>query len=188
MSLAPKPFDPDEFERDFWEPIGRYVITFGFLEKEVDWSIGKLLSVHDRQAEAVTSQIKNMSARIRLIRKLVYLLVHSNILRMYANLYTNELRVQNSFRNNLVHGPWTAYSMSDGYWQKVRVDGNDFKYKTFEVHKQEIEDMRIGAFHLKNRLSNFSSAVVNAYETGVESIPWHGKSYSQPPMEDQEPD
>lgn len=61
------------YEQPFWEPIGQFVIAFGTLEAKVDHAIALLLAVHNRQAEAVTSQIKNLSARINLIQQLVHL-------------------------------------------------------------------------------------------------------------------
>ena len=46
-------FDLLQFERPFWEPLGQFVVKFGYLEMRVDWAIGGLLRIHDRQGEAV---------------------------------------------------------------------------------------------------------------------------------------
>ena len=109
-----------KFEEPYWEPIGKYVIAFGHLEKQVNWAITVLLSVHERQGGTITSQIISFRSRIRLMEKLVRLLVKSPILRIYAAWHTNELYAQNSFRNNLVHGEWGGYFYIDGgYWQKL---------------------------------------------------------------------
>jgi hypothetical protein len=69
--------DPDLERRPFWEPIGQFVMEFGFLESGVVGAIHRALLLHEMQGEALTSQIKNLSTRISLAQQLL-LVLHTN--------------------------------------------------------------------------------------------------------------
>ena len=140
MSASFDAFDPDKFESQFWQPIGKFVISFGYLERDVDWAIAALLQVHLRQGEAITSQIKNLSARIRLINKLCKLLTANDADRKIMKAICSKITLCNIYRNNLVHGPWGAQLIQENAWQKHRVEPQDFKVKWFELRLNELEE------------------------------------------------
>jgi hypothetical protein len=177
--------------RPFWEPIGCFVIRFGYLEKEIDVAIGYLLIVHNRQSEAVTSQIKNLSGRINLIHRLVVLLTSDKTVRQRAMEITKELRRLNTYRNNLVHGPWGGYVSTtggDGYWLKNRFDGNDFKTKVFEVRIDDIKANTNAAAKVRAELSNFSRDVTKKHLERHGYVPWFDKLPPRLPKADQSQD
>jgi hypothetical protein len=177
--------DLHEFSRPFWQPIGQFVMAFGQLEREINTCIGYLLVIHQRQGEVVTSQIKNLVARINLIRRLVILLTADTAIREKAKDLTDELRRLNAYRNKLLHGPLGIYSVQGGYWTKQHFDGNDFKTKTFEVHADEIVANANAAIRVRCDLSNFSREVANDHMKRFEYAPWFEKPPSPFPAEDQ---
>ena len=150
--------NPDEYEEPYWKPIGQFVIRFGYLEKTIDWSITSLLELHNRQGEAVASQILNLRSRIRLIEKLCYLVTADPVGRKTVTEIVKEIVELNSYRNGLLHGQWGSYHMSaseEFYWSKLDVNPQNFKYREFQVRLSELTanlerirqaDMRLGNF------------------------------------------
>jgi hypothetical protein len=168
-------------------------MAFGSVEKRVDEAIGNLLAIHGRQAEAITSQIKNLSARISLISRLVILLTNDVTSRARATEITKELRRLNTYRNNVVHGSWGAYHMpgdpsEEPYWSKLRVDGNNFKIKGFEVRLSELKKNRNDAVIVSVELTNFALEVIRDHMKRHEYAPWFEKPPQPPPTEDQSQD
>ena len=167
-------FDPFEYEQPFWEPIGQFVINFGYLESSVNWAIGGLLQIHYRQTEAVTSQIINLRSRIRLIEKLCWLLTADVQHRETISEIIKEIADLNSYRNRLLHGPWGAYSIppsGEGYWQKLYVGSQDFKYKMFEAKLSDITENTNRIVHAKVDLTNLVQDVIREREALIESDP-----------------
>src|SRR5688572_14122811 len=67
-SVSLDDYDPDKHARPFWEPIGRFVFAFGYLERDVDTSLSRLLKLeYFDEGQMVFGQIRNLSSRILLL-------------------------------------------------------------------------------------------------------------------------
>lgn len=166
--------NPVEYEEPYWEPIGKFVIRFGYLEKTIDWSITSLLELHTRQGEAVASQILNLRSRIRLIEKLCYLVTADTEHRKAAVEIVEEIVKLNSYRNGLLHGQWGSYHMSaneEFYWSKLDVNPQNFRYREFHVKLSELMANLERLDEANMRLSNFIQQVMNDYRQSREQIP-----------------
>lgn len=149
--------DLQKLEQPFWEPIGQFVIHFGYLEKTIDLSIASLLGLHHRQGEAVASQVLNLRSRIRLIEKLCYLATNNNAHRKAITEIIEEIIELNSYRNGLLHGSWGAYHMptsTEHYWAKLDVNPQNFKYREFKVKLSELLNSLQRITEVNIRLSN----------------------------------
>ena len=124
-------------EKPFWEPIGRYIFNFGLLEKKVDDALTQLMDVsHDVGAFSLRP-IQSMVAKINLIEALTRLHTKADAsLRTKMEEIISEIGRQNSFRNDLVHGPWTAHITNfeggENAWQKFKISAN-YKPRGFNV-------------------------------------------------------
>jgi hypothetical protein len=164
--------DPSQYERPFWEPIGRFVFQFGYLEKDVDWSVESLLETSHSRAAAVTHKIKNLSARAELIHTLTNLRTRDDALKQRMTILQAELIDLNSFRNNLVHGAWGAYFVEESKWQKVRIETQvRRKTKVFHFTVSDIEERTL-------RTTKASLALVNLVQKILHAQP---ASDAQPP-------
>jgi hypothetical protein len=150
--------NPDDYERPFWEPIGQFVIRFGYLERSVDHAIASLLKIHERQGEALASQIASLRSRIRLIEKLSYLLTSDEAQREAATGIVDEVIELNSYRNSLVHGPWGSFHVSareELYWSKLTTNPQNFKTREFQVKLSELKANTNRVTQADARLGNF---------------------------------
>lgn len=157
-------WDPIQYERPFWEPLGRMVINFGHLEKTVDWAIGAFLRVHERQGEAVTSQILNLASRIKLITKLCNLLTSDAEERRAIKAMEIRISALNTFRNQVVHGQWGAYHVNEKAYTKVSVNPRNFEYKSVSITVPEIEATAGECFTLSVDLTNLTQKIIREYE------------------------
>jgi hypothetical protein len=193
-------FDPNDFEQNpnlfqyetpYWEPIGQFIIAFGVLEARVDNCIGALLIVENRQAQDVTSQIKNFSSRISLVQQLTHRLTkRESKYRAQIKEITVELRKLNTYRNSLVHGPWGSFTEyhdgeTESHWSKIRLDGNDFKYKQFHIRLSELKTNTNLVTITCVKMVNLISSVVKEHLERHEHVPWFDKPSRLPPKEGQ---
>lgn len=136
---AKDPFN--DLAQPFWEPIGKFVFAFGYLEFHVDNAVGTLTQLHSRQTEAIAAQIQSVPAKARLIEKLVTLLTTDEKIRFEAKKIRATISSVNTFRNKLLHGPWggcVTEPPNEIYWTKIYVDPQSFKFKTVDIRVSEI--------------------------------------------------
>lgn len=133
--------DPISYQRPFWEPIGKFVFAFGYLEKDIDWCISALLQIDQiRQGPSVASQIRNLSSRIELVQALFKLLTSDLDERNEMKGIVKQLKTFSTFRNALLHGPWGMYGIHNKTWQKPRLNPQTFKMQVTEITVAAIED------------------------------------------------
>ncbi len=167
-------FDPSQYEQPFWEPIGQFVIQFGYLEMNVDWSMTALVQIHSRQGEAIASQIISLRSRIRLLEKLCQLITDDAGHRETMGEIVEEIVDLNTYRNRLLHGPWGSYHIppsGEASWQKIYVGSQDFKYKNFSVILSELRTNTSRIVQVSSRLTNVVQEVLRARDSRDESSP-----------------
>jgi hypothetical protein len=122
-ALSTKSLDIDviieAMERPFWEPIGHYVFSFGRLERCVDEEICKLLGIAYYECGQYLLSATNFRGRLDLLNTSA----RKTIKELEMKELVTELHEQNTFRNDVVHGAWTAHFVNyDGNgnnaWQK----------------------------------------------------------------------
>src|ERR1700732_437910 len=136
--------------------------------------------LHEMQGEALTSQIKNLSTRILLAKQLLMILhIEVSQPKRIAEVMkaVSEL---NSFRNNLVHGPWGLYDMTHHdvthhFWEKTKVDGSNFKPKTFRVKRQDVLDNVKRVRETREVLAKLTGSIVSDFLREIEHVPWPEK-------------
>jgi hypothetical protein len=144
------------------------------LERAIDGVIHRALLLHEMQGEALTSQIRSLSTKIGLAEQLL-LVLHTNsaqppqiraVMKVTAEL--------NKFRNNLVHGSWGLYDLTQHFWEKSWVEGN-FKRKTFRVKREEILENINRARETREALLNLRDNVVREFLAEMKHVPWPEK-------------
>ena len=155
-------------QQPFWEPIGRFVFNFGLLERLIDERLSELMDI-----EYVDHGMYALST--------MDLLTRANLLRVYcrkddpapqAEMKTIYLELEelNTFRNNLVHGPWTSYMQTDpdegSSWQKTRVSRR-FKTQFFDVRRDQINDKTTAIEGIKTRLTRLCRQLTEARKRGA---------------------
>ncbi len=155
MPSEPPRFDPDEYQRPFWEPIGKFVFAFGYMEKDIDWCISALLRADQiRQGPSVASQIRNLSSRIALVGALFRLVASDPQQRAAADDLLARAKNLASYRNWLLHGPWAAFHVETQRWQKTRVNPQNFKMQSMEFDVASIEEKCAETTNVAVQLSN----------------------------------
>jgi hypothetical protein len=81
----------------------------------------------------------------------------------------------NSFHNNLVHGPWGVYDMQFRFWEKTKVDGANYKLKTFRVKREEIVENIKRAREIRESLLKLTGTVVREFLQEMRHEPWPDK-------------
>ena len=110
-------------EKPFWEPIGRYVFKFGMLERRVDIELSTLMGIAYANVGQYALNDMDFLSRVHLLRVFSRRTSQDKEMKQFIQ----DLEAQNTFRNNVVHGPWTAFHSSiDGSgnpgrsgWQKI---------------------------------------------------------------------
>ena len=108
-----------EMESNFYEPIGHYVFEFGRIEHWIDVALSNLMNVNHHKVGRYPLHEIDFLARVKLLRVLAR--GSGSDIEAELKAATNEMEEQNTFRNNLVHGPWVAYlgvENPNGAWQK----------------------------------------------------------------------
>lgn len=135
-----------EVQRIFWEPIGKYIFAFGYLEKNIDWCLSALLRLEPFfEGDVVFSQIKSLPSKIKLIGALTQRRTRNLVQIDEVKEALTIVGQHRVFRNGLVHGPWGAFiRMSDdpssGTWQKPYVSPNSLTFSAFEVSLQDLKE------------------------------------------------
>jgi hypothetical protein len=163
--------DPIGHQKPFWQPIGKFVFAFGYLEKDIDWCISALLQIDaTRQGPSVASQIRNLSSRIALVQALFKLLTADSTQRSEMKEIVKKLKTFSTFRNALLHGPWGAYMVESKTWQKVRLNPQNFKMQTTEVTVENIESHALDIIQTGVKLLNLVQTVAKEHvERGAPS-------------------
>lgn len=139
--LEPQSADPLTQQAPFWQPIGKLVFAFGYLEQQIDWCISALLQAgRKHEAPSVASQIRNLCSRIALLEALFRLQIADKARQAELHGIIKQLRVLIKFRNGLLHGPWGAYSPETVAWQKPRTDPSALSPWSFEVTVEDIDE------------------------------------------------
>jgi len=165
--------DDEKNRRPYWEPIGQFVMEFGFLERDIDDVIWQALFLHKMQGEALTSQVKNLSARINLAQQFLLILHIEASQPQQIKQVMKEIGELNSFRNNLVHGPWGLYDLKLHFWEKTKVDGHNFKPKTFQIRRQDIMDNIKRLQNTRKLLAKLTQSIITSFLQEMEDVPWH---------------
>jgi hypothetical protein len=127
----------EALEKPFWEPIGQYVFRFGMLERRVDIALSSLTGMDYFRVGMFVFSPTDFLARAHLLRVLT---------RGYAvademKKTVLDVEAQNTFRNNLVHGPWTAHFSNHpegkDSWQKTGLSRR-FNLQGFTITCDEI--------------------------------------------------
>ena len=155
----------------FWEPIGRYVFSFGLLERDIDGAVSALLNIPYYFAGQTTMrQINNVTSKVKLLPVLARFATtdKSKITRMKD--LASELGMQNTFRNHLVHGPWTAYlDPCDGpgepAWSKPQISAR-LNPTSWSVKVSEINQNADRLEHLSELLRRLTAEISEDREGG----------------------
>lgn len=141
-------------QQPFWEPIGRFVFSFGMLERFVDEQLSGLMEIdYHNNGQYVLSELDFLT-RARLLN--VYVRKDDNALQSEMKALFQKLEDLNAFRNNLVHGAWTEYLQTDpeegSSWTKMGLSRR-FHPQVFSVRRDEIEDNTAAVIDLGTTLA-----------------------------------
>lgn len=174
------PAPPGTCEQLFYEPIGRYVFQFGYLERDIDWALSALTGMeYQTQGSMIFSQIKSLPSKIKLLAALTPKITKTESLRNQMAEICSELDEQRNFRNALVHGPWNGYSFNsvnpqDGAWQKLYISTR-LNFSTFEVSIKDLEDNQTKVIALSAKLVNLIQEILCERSSTVAPPPSHDK-------------
>ena len=172
MPSEPPKFDPAEYQRPFWEPIGKFVFAFGYLEKDIEWCISALLNAEiHRQGPSVASQIRSLVSRISLVEALFRQLTADPKLRADMTEVRERIRALNTYRNGLLHGPWNSYHVEKQKWHKLRLNPQNFKLQAFDVQVSEIKERAKETLRVGVDLSNLVQGVAAGFYSAKKADP-----------------
>jgi hypothetical protein len=163
--------------RDFWEPIGKYVFTFGLFEREVDKCVCDLLDVPYFTDGQMAMFQMGLSARINLLTALAGKYTAKEEIKARLKTLADDLERQNTFRNHLVHGAWTAFETNNHNlrrWQKFGLSRR-LKPHAFNV---SVADISSNLDELE-RAGREMSAIVHEVWEERQSVP--APSLDKPP-------
>ena len=155
--------------KKFWEPIGGLVFSFGYLERDVDWAICAFLRLdYLRLGETIVGQIRNLTSRIELLNALCRMMTDNEGHREQMKDITKGLRDLNNFRNNLVHGAFSAFLVEEEAWVKMGVNPNSMKLTAFQTTVPEILENQKQAVRLGSDLTNLVQEIMKGRSEPVE--------------------
>ena len=109
------------------------------------------------------TSILSLHARISLIEKLCLLLTADVDQRKEMGKIAKEILALNTYRNDLVHGPWRGFvtpsADKEAYWQKISVKRN-FKHKVVEIRLSEIQANTNRTIQANARLTTLVQAIL----------------------------
>jgi hypothetical protein len=141
----------ERYDSDFYEPIGRLIMQFGFLEFHIDHWLSALGADHPKLRKA-----NNLNNKITLYGQLIdHHTTEPNDLAERDRL-VQQMRELNTFRNRVVHGPWSAYLVEKKAWQKLSVNRQNATHQFFEVTADEIRAAAISVVRTHGEASNFT--------------------------------
>ncbi len=166
--------DPYEYERPFWAPIGQFVMAFGYLERDIGVSITRLLQLHDRlQGGALLTKIKSTDALIDLFEPLLKALNREPERVEKAKELVQRLKEANTFRNGLLHGPWLAYFVEDGQFQKLSKKSPSAATQPHKFTVTEIGDRTREVMKVQGDLGSFVQDVLKEHRAKRGYTLWH---------------
>ncbi|MGX9575762.1 hypothetical protein [Mesorhizobium sp. f-mel] len=141
----------ERYESEFYEPIGRLIMQFGFLEFHMDHWLSALGADH-----VMLRKAHNFNGKISLYGELVDRhTTQPNHLAERGRL-VEEMRELNTFRNRVVHGPWNAYFVEKKTWQKIWFNRQNATHHYFEVTANEIRAAASSVVRIRGEASNFA--------------------------------
>jgi hypothetical protein len=155
--------------KEFFEPIGRYVFYFGMLEQDIDKGLSALLKIpYFNLGQTTFAQINSLLTLCKLVEAVSRSATTDQIkLDQIAALVTR-IRSQNTFRNNLVHGAWTAYfEHPDGArgWQKMSISSR-MNARGWNVTVPEIAEGCAELIRLSGELPTLIAEICTDRDTG----------------------
>src|SRR5690348_16536306 len=95
----------DQLEKEYWEPVGRFIFAFGDLERLVDEFLIDLLGIDYRIAGKFTLSEIDFLARANLLKAFC----RGTAAEKEMKEVVTEIEQLNTFRNRLIHGTWSAH-------------------------------------------------------------------------------
>jgi hypothetical protein len=157
-SISPEDFAKTfgDMEKSFYEPIGQYVFVFGRIERSIDKAVCDLMDVDYLQVGRYPLRELDFLTRVKLL--LVYSRGAGEEIERRMKAAVLEMETQNTFRNNLVHGPWVGFMRGPGIednWQKPGLSRR-FKSTFWNVTRSEI---KANATKVKSVMTEISKVV-----------------------------
>jgi hypothetical protein len=152
----------EAMEKPFWEPIGEFIFRFGNLERKVDESLSLLMGIefyfvgmYPLGEISFLPKVKLLSAFSR-----------GSDLQVQMKDVAGEIEDLNSFRNDLVHGPWVAQIQNiDGAgstaWQKFGLS-RSHRPKARNITIADISSNAAKAVHLTHQVTQICQRIVEA--------------------------
>jgi hypothetical protein len=166
------PLHSDFYEvraKAFFEPIGRYVFYFGMLEQDVDKGLSALLKIpYFDLGQATFAQVNSLITLCKLLEALTRSATTDQIKLDQMTTLVSRISSQNTFRNNLVHGPWTAYftpQEGEAGWQKMGINSK-LDARGWNVTVPEITDGCAELIRLSGELSALIGEICTDRDTG----------------------
>lgn len=102
--------------------IGVFVIRFGFLERNLNWSLWCLLGLNERVGEVLTSTYRNVSAKLELYFALINGRKMTDEVRYRLIECGEQIAILNTYRNRLLHNQFGGYQPVSDTWLKFWVE------------------------------------------------------------------
>ncbi len=104
------------------EAIGVFVMRFGFLERNLNWSLWCLLGLNERVGEVLTTTYRNVSAKLDLYFALTNGRRMADEVRRRLIECGEEIALLNTYRNRLLHNQFSSHQPVSDTWLKFWVE------------------------------------------------------------------
>jgi hypothetical protein len=150
-------------EESFWAPIGKFVFTFGMLERDVNLALSQLMDVkHDDIGQYILNEL-DFLPRVHFLA--VYCRKDDSKFKERMKQIVDALGEHNTFRNDLVHGAWTSLAIDTDtgsvHWNKVGLSRRN-NPKTFAVSIADITSRTEAIKDLRDQLHGLANDIVKA--------------------------
>lgn len=133
-----------------------------------------MLQLHDRlQGQVLVAEIRNTDTLLNLFVPLLKALSREPKRSKEAKALVERLRSVNTFRNDLLHGPWGAYFAEDGQFQKLNKKSSSATVKAYHFTVAEIENQTCEVMQVQGDLKKFVQDVLNEHRAKRGYTLWH---------------
>jgi hypothetical protein len=134
--------------KDFFEPLGEFVVAFSILETHLNSTIKLLTGISPRD---LVKKHDTVYRRIKFFESILNEKLKDPNAVAWAKDITEDLRRANAHRNDIVHGPWNDFAPITGKATKLQFGGSK-SYKSYGYTTKQILELASKTFSLMTRM------------------------------------
>jgi hypothetical protein len=131
--------------KDFFEPIGQFIVAFSMLETQLNGTIRILMGISPRD---LVKKYNTVHLRIEFFESVLHEKLKDPDALAWANDIIEDLRRANAHRNCIIHGPWNDFAPLTGKATKLEYG----KSKSYGYTTPQILEIASKVFSIMTRM------------------------------------